>query len=194
MNSGIQPPEWRQWHLPLSAGEITLGEGLANLARVGAAPDEIPLVVQLVENPRFDIPGFDLFHGAVDLRAHDCIHLLLGRGLLAKDEAFVIGFTMGSTQRVSAVEERLFTLIARHLYPGIYRFTAEDAEVFRDALRLGMVSRSRRLDRIPYDRYHGRSLDALRREFGIETGLLRAYYDIEARRYPMSPESRRLRD
>lgn len=187
-----QARNWRQWHLPLSQGSVTLEQGLDALAGVGAAPKDIPLIVRLVENPRFAIPGIDLFHGAVDLRAHDCIHLLLGRGLLAKDEAFVIGFTMGSTQQVSTVEERLFALVARRLYPGVYRFTAEDIEVFRDAVRLGALSRCRRLDRIPYGRYRDRSLDDLRREIGIETGLLRAYYEIEARRYPQAPESRRL--
>jgi hypothetical protein len=32
------------------------------------------------------------------------IHVLLGRGLLAQDEAFVIGFTMGATKAVSGFE------------------------------------------------------------------------------------------
>jgi hypothetical protein len=41
-------------------------------------------MIQLVENPRFNLPGIDLFHGAVDLATHDAIHILLGRGLLPK--------------------------------------------------------------------------------------------------------------
>jgi hypothetical protein len=34
--------------------------------------------------------------------------------LLAKDEAFVVGFTMGSTHRLGATAEKLFELIAEH--------------------------------------------------------------------------------
>lgn len=185
---------WRDWHLPLSRGEMTLAEALADLARVGAGQNEIPLIVQLVENPKYDIPGFDIFHGAVGLKDHDAIHVLLGRGLLPKDEAFVIGFTMGSTHKVTTAEEKLFGWIARFIYPGVYRFTEDDVRVFRDAVRLGFVSDCRALDQVPFEQYRERRLDHLRRDLGIETDLLRAYYAIEKRRHPHAPESRRLLD
>jgi hypothetical protein len=45
-----------------------------------------------------------------------------------------------------------------------------------------------------YQPYLDRSLDEIRRELGIEPMLLRGYYAIEKRRYPHSPESRRLLD
>src|ERR1041385_35182 len=112
----LETRAYAEWHIPLSRDQTTLRAAAEDLARVGAAPDDIPLMVRLAENPRFN-----LFHGAVDLKTHDYIHIVLGRGLLAKDEAFVNGFTMGSTQRLSATEEKLFTLVAEHLYPGIYQ-------------------------------------------------------------------------
>ncbi len=194
MPGSAETPDWRDWHLPLSREDVTMGAALADLKRVGAAPDEIPLVVRLVENPRYDIPGFDIFHGAVDLDAHDCIHILLGRGLMAKDEAFIIGFTMGSTGKVSPTEERLFTLVARHLYPGIYKFGEDDVRIFRDALRLAVICGCRPLDAVPYSEYRDWRLADLRRHLGVETDLLRAYYAIERRRFPDAPESRRLLD
>lgn len=181
--------DWRAWHLPLSRGGLTLRAALADLKRVGAAPGDIPLVVRLAENPRYD-----LFHGAVDLDAHDCIHLLLGRGLRAKDEAFVVGFTMGSTQKIGGAEERLFTLVARHLYPGIYRFTEDDVHIFRDARRLAEICGCRPLDVVDYGALMDRPLADLRRDLGIEAELLRAYYAMERRRYPEAPESARLLD
>ena len=55
--------------------------------------ENIPLIIKLVENPNYNTSK--LFGGAVDLFTHDCVHVLLGRGLLVKDEAFVIGYTMG---------------------------------------------------------------------------------------------------
>jgi hypothetical protein len=180
---------YADWHIPLSEGAMTLRQAAAHLAKVGAMPDEIPLMVRLAENPQFD-----LFTGAVDLKTHDYIHPLLGRGLLAKDEAFVVGFTMGSTHRLGAAEEKLFTLVAQHLYPGIYRFSEEDVRVFRDAVRLAFLSDCRPLNEMDYQPYLDRSLDEIRRELGIEPMLLRGYYAIEKRRYPHSPESRRLLD
>lgn len=180
---------YADWHIPLSRGELSLRQAAADLARVGAAPDEIPLMVQLAENPRFN-----LFHGAVDLKTHDYIHALLGRGLLAKDEAFVIGFTMGSTPRLGAAEERLFALVAGRLYPGIYRFDKEDVCIFRDAVRLARVSGCMALDRVPYAEHLDESLGELRRALGIDAPLLSAYFAIERRRYPRSRESQRLLD
>jgi hypothetical protein len=180
---------YAEWHIPLSRGALSLREAAADLARVGAAPDEIPLMVRLAENPRFGI-----FHGAVDLKTHDYIHALLGRGLLAKDEAFVIGFTMGSTHRLGAAEERLFALIAERLYPGIYRFSKEDVRIFQDAVRLAWVSQCAALDRVPYAQHLDQTLDELRRALGIDVPLLAAYFALEHRRYPHSPESQRLLD
>jgi len=44
--------------------------------------ESIPLIVQLVENPKWDIPGIEIFDGSTDLETHDFIHLLIGRGVL----------------------------------------------------------------------------------------------------------------
>src|SRR3990172_9566003 len=128
---------YRTWHIPLSRDELTLRAARESLKTVGEEQPGVPLMVQIVENPKYRMPGVTLFHGAVDLETHDCIHLALGRGLLPKDEAFAIGFTMGSTHRFTNVEETLFGWISKHLYPGVYRFTDEDLRVFRDAAKLG---------------------------------------------------------
>ena len=96
------------WFVPLSADQRTLRECHAELAAFGLKQDDVPWLIQFVENPKYDLPGVEIFHGATDLETHDYIHILLGRGLLPKDEAFVLGFTMGSTDRVSTSEEKLF--------------------------------------------------------------------------------------
>lgn len=180
---------YAEWHVPISRTEMTLRAAADELARVGAAPDDIPLMVRLAENPKYN-----LFHGTVDLKTHDCIHAVLGRGLLAKDEAFVIGFTMGSTHRLGATEEKLFTLVAERLYPGSFRFSREDVRVFRDAARLAFISDVPALDRVDYTQLLDCTLGMIRRDLGIDEDLLRAYYAIEKKRYPESPESRRLLD
>ena len=175
---------WADWHIPLSAGQLTLRQGLASLAAVGARQQEIPLLIRLMENPKYSLPGVTLFHGAVDLKAHDRIHILLGRGLLTEDEAFTIGFTMGSTKRVSRTEEWLFGLIARRLYPVPYRFDDNAARIFRDAVHLGGISGCRPLDRIEFDPFLDTPLQEIRAAIGLETELLAAYYRMVGRDGP----------
>ena len=182
----------RDWFVPLSPGDVTLGAAHDELAAFGLREKDIPFLVQLVEDPQYDIPGFDVFHGATDLRTHDHIHILLGRGLLPKDEAFVLGFTMGSTDLVSATEERLYTFFARNFFPQGYRFDAEDTRVFRDAVRLGFVSDCQPLSKADLESLRPLPLRDARAALGIEDDLLRAYYAIEKKRYPGSFESQRL--
>lgn len=157
-----------------------------------AEPGDIPLIIKLVENPSFDIPGINIFNGAVDLLAHDCIHALLGRGLMMHDEAFTIGFTMGSTNRVTTAEQKLYALAAKYLYPKPYKFDEDDIQVFKDAVHLGYVSDCQPLDKVNYEVYKDYTLADAREALGIEVDLLRAYYRIEMKRYPNHKDSQRL--
>ena len=185
---------WRGWQVPLSCGGITLGEAYRSLDAAGMKQRDVPFIVQLVENPRYDLPGIEIFSGATHLREHDYLHILLGRGLLPKDEAFVLGFTMGSSNRVGEIEERLFTLFARYLYPKGYRFDDEDVAVYKDAVRLGYVSDCHPLAEVNCATMLDWPINRIRQAIGIEEDLLRAYYAIEARRYPHAVESQRLLD
>src|SRR5262245_52969772 len=180
---------WEEWHIPLSRDQITLREAKESLANLGAKQEDIPLMIQLVENPRFQIPGLEIFHGAVDLATHDSIHILLGRGLLPKDEAFVIGFTMGSTDQVTTMEENLYALFSKYLYPKVYQFKDEEIRIFKDATKLGFISNCRPLDKVTYAQYLDWKLADIRADLGLETDLLLAYFRIEQKRYPTSQAS-----
>ena len=186
------PVSYKEWHIPFSKDDLTLREARASLSALGARQEDIPLMVQLVENPRFDIPGIDIFHGAVDIKTHDCIHILLGRGLLPKDEAFVIGFTMGSTNKVTTLEENLYALVSKHLYPKVYQFDDEAIRIFKDATKLGYISDCQSLDRIDYAKYLDWKLRDIRHDINLESDLILAYYRIEQKRYPESTASQRL--
>jgi hypothetical protein len=186
------PDAWRKWHVPLSHASITLRAAHESMRAIALKQRDVPLLVQLVENPRFDLPGVEIFSGATKLRTHDYLHILLGRGLLPKDEAFVIGFTMGSTNRVGALEESLYTLIARYLYPKQYRFSEDDVAVYKDAVRLAYLSDCKPLAEVRFGKMMGWSLSKIRKAVGLEEDLLRAYYNVEAKRYPKALESQRL--
>jgi len=185
---------WREWHVPLSRADVTLGSAYGSLEAIGMAQRDVPLIVQLVENPRFDIPGIDIFHGAVDIKTHDSIHILLGRGLLPKDEAFVIGFTMGSTNKVTTLEENLYGLVSKYLYPKVYQFNDDEIRIFKDATKLGYISDCEPLDQVDYEKRLDQTLGDIRREINLECDLLRAYYAIELKRHSKSKASQRLLD
>ena len=180
------------WFIPLSCSNKTLSSAYQELQKFGLKQEEIPYIIQIVENPKFDLPGGDIFHGKTGLETHDYLHIILGRGILAKDEAFVIGFTMGSSNRVTSTEENLYSFFARYLYPKAYRFTDEDLRVFKDAVKLGFISDCQSLSKVDYSRYFEQPLGEIREDLGIETNLLHAYYTIEKRRHPESKESQRL--
>jgi hypothetical protein len=183
---------YEDWHIPFSRDQITLREAKESLSGIGAQQGDIPLMIQLVENPRYHIPGVVFFHGAVDLATHDSIHILLGRGLLPKDEAFVIGFTMGSTDQVTTMEENLYSLFSKHFYPKVFQFRNEEIRIFKDASRLGFISNCRPLDKIDYSKYLDCKLADIRQDIGLETDLILAYYRIEQKRYPRAKSSQRL--
>lgn len=183
---------WQQWHVPLHCDHFTLQDVLASAEHIAADKDEVPLIVQIVENPKFEFPGMRLFNGAVDLHTHDCIHAVLGRGLLPHDEAFTIGFTMGSTNRVTTAEQQLYALAAKYLYPGPYKFTDEDIHIFKDGVHLGFISDCEPLNEVDFSPHYHKTIKEIRSIIGIEVDLLQAYYRIEQRRYPTSVESKRL--
>ncbi|MFT4765824.1 MAG: hypothetical protein ACI9OH_002938 [Oleispira sp.] len=189
--SNIAAPKtenYRDWLIPFSCDHISLRQGLASLSELGAPAKKIPFIVRLLENPA----GLGLLPGSVDLHQHDCIHLILGRGLLPKDEAFIIGFTMGSTKRLSTWGEKLFSWISNHYYPEVYRFSSEDLEVFKDATHLAQVSHCQAFDDIDFDHYLDFSLADIRKKLGLETQLIQTYYQLEKLRYPHAIESQRL--
>jgi hypothetical protein len=185
---------YQDWYIPFRQDKISLRDAHHSMSNVRANQDEIPLMVQLVENPKFQIPGIRLFHGAVDLDRHDYIHIVLGRGLLDKDEAFTIGFTMGSTNKVTTAEENFYSLISRYLYPKVYQFDKAAVEVFKNAVRLGYISSCLPLDEFDFAPYLDLPLSEVREQLGLEKALLLAYYEIEKARYPAAKDSQRLLD
>ncbi len=74
------------------------------------------------------------------------LHVLLGRGLLNQDEAFVIGFCMGAAQENSKFSRLFFEFIGTKIDPKPYSLSADDMTAFHLAFdlakRLGTSSRN----------------------------------------------------
>ena len=127
----------KTWHVPLFSNGKKLKTALREMNSWRLNSGDVPWIIRFVENPKSIFCDFDVFPGCVDLHSHDCIHIILGRGVLPKDEAFVIGFTMGSTKRLGWFREKLFLFITRWLYPDGYRFYDEERQVFQLGLMAG---------------------------------------------------------
>lgn len=184
----------KTWITKLGDDEVTLRQAYESLMSIGNAQDEVPLIVKLTENPKFHFGGLGFFKGRVTLEQHDYIHILLGRGLTLMDEAFVIGFTMGSTDRVSSNEQSLFGFINKVLYPKPYRFKEDGMKVFKDAVALAYVSDCLPLEEVDFTPMLDMPLREVRKAVNLEVDLLQAYYRIEAKRYPDCTASQRLLD
>lgn len=181
------PIKWREWNPGLDTDHLTLGQLRDTLP--GNNPEEISFIVKLLENPNSPIA----LTGAVTLARHDCIHIVLGRGLLNQDEAFVIGFTMGTAgEELKRWEEWLFRQVSMRFYPKIYRFSREHMKAFALGLRAGKESGVKHIYDYPLEEWNHRTLKDIRAELGLDTHFLRQIYKEEQLLLPASPSSLRL--
>ena len=135
-------------------------------------PTSINWFVWLIENPKSPIS----LAGAVDLYNHDIIHILLNRGMDVKDEAMVIGFTMGNSESSSGLTKWLFLLCARWLYPSGYRFNAEETKEYNRGYSYGTTRRKRNIHLEKFDTNED-VLD-IRRRFGINSLDIKDYPNL----------------
>ena len=125
-------------------------------------PSTIHWFVWLLENPKSPIS----LTGAIDLYNHDIIHILLDRGMLNRDEAMVIGFTMGNSETTSSRVRWLFEFCARYLYPISYRFNEYDLLEFERGFAYGYTRSSRNIHLAKFD--VNRDVEEIRKEWGIK--------------------------
>ena len=122
---------------------------------------EIHWFVWLLENPKSPIS----LTGAIDLDNHDLIHILLDRGMEIRDEAMVIGFTMGNSTETNTLIKWLFEFCARYIYPEGYKFDDADIVEFNRGYAYG-YTRPRR--NIHLDRFDlTQNISDIREKWGI---------------------------
>lgn len=178
---------WNLWNPGLENDALTLGQVKATLP--GANPEDISLVVKLLENPKSPLA----LTGAVSLERHDCIHIILGRGLLGQDEAFVIGFTMGTAgSELHALEKFVFKKVARYLYPTNYRMTKKNLQAYELGVKAGKACGADKIYRMPLEERYEQTLGELRTQLGISTAFLKEIYREEQQMLPGTKASARL--
>ena len=177
------------WYQPLAKGKDKLSKVIDGMRLFKLEQKEVPLIIKLTENPNYITSK--LFTGAVNLFSHDCIHVLLGRGLLPKDEAFVIGYTMGSGKKMKRWRRNLFLWVTKYLYPEGYEFTEEERYIFYSGVMAGSKCSSD-LSKIEFEKLINYKIDHVRQDLGIDKKLLECCYCTEKKLFPNSKESQRL--
>jgi hypothetical protein len=178
-----------RWHHPLSKGNNLLYKVIDSMNEFKLSQEDVPLIIKLTENPNYKTSK--LFTGAVDLFTHDCIHIALGRGLLPKDEAFVIGYTMGSAKKMKRWRRNLFMFICKYLYPEGYKFEEEERYVFYSGVMAGSMCPTD-LSLVDFSQLLDYKVRGIREKLGIDSELLKCYYCAEKKLFPQSKESERL--
>jgi len=140
----------------------TLAEALCSFSL--NKQSEIPWLVRLLENPKSPLA----LPGNIDLFGHDCLHLLLGRGISAADEAFVIGFTMGNDTKTNGLHILIFKVFVQFLYPVNYRFSASHWEIFNQSFILGRQLKIRNLHRFDFNLVLDKTMAEMRSLLGID--------------------------
>ncbi|HEY9825983.1 MAG TPA: hypothetical protein V6D19_11075 [Stenomitos sp.] len=142
-------------------GKFTLEEACQSFAI--DTQDKIPFWVWLLENPKSLIA----LPGSIDLNGHDCLHLLLNRGVSAFDEAFVVGFTMGNCDQAKPYHFSVIKTISKFLYPQPFQFDDSHLQVFDLGVKYGQRLKYRNIHQETFDRYRKRTIHDLREKYGI---------------------------
>jgi hypothetical protein len=139
----------------------------------------IPFFVWLLENPASPIA----LPGSINLHGHDCLHLLLNRGVSSYDEAFVVGFTMGNSDEVESPHLSMLKFFARFIYPKPYRFSSSHLRVFDLGMMYGKKVPYRNIHKVLFDNYAKEPIGKLREYFGISLSELKLIWDMETKTY-----------
>ena len=181
--------KWNEWSPGLDTDDMTVREVLATMPR--SDPDDVPDIVRRYENPESP----DRLPGAISLDRHDCLHVILGRGLHVQDEAFIIGVTMGADKTMTAELAETFIRISTTEYPEAWRFLPEHIASYRLGVGFAedMLAGSD-LHLTPFEEppLFDTKVAAIRRDLGLVKAEMRAYFRAEEILVPGSRASRRL--
>lgn len=124
---------------------------------------DIPFLIWLLENPQSPLP----LPGQINLYNHDCLHALLGLGTSLPDEAFVIGFTMGTDRNTSTWHLKIFKFISRFLYPQKFQFCQSDWYFFDLGFAYGRSLNYESIYAIDFKKMENKTVTEIRNLLGI---------------------------
>lgn len=176
---------WAEWYPGLDTDDVVLRDLYRKMP--GFPPEAVASMVRLFENPDSPVA----FEGAITLERHDILHCLLGRGLVDQDEAFVLGFTMGTSPRINPVKTWAFKMVLAH-YPEPYRILGPELQAYDLGVEAAQQSGVEAIYDQPLEQYYDQRIGDIRRTLGIDKALLMTFYAREQSEIPGTPASLRL--
>jgi len=176
---------WAEWFPGIDTDELTLRSVYESMP--GFPPEAIHPMVRLFENPSSPIA----FEGAITLERHDILHCLLGRGLIDQDEAFVLGYTMGTSKRMNRIKKWAFKTVLAN-YPEPYRIIGMELKAYDLGVQAGSECRTDEIYDHPLEHYLDQPIGEIRSQLGISKSLLMDFYSREQSEIPGTPASLRL--
>jgi len=167
------PMTWKDWNPGLENDDQILGDVYRTIPHSELKPSS-PFIVRMFENPKSPIP----LPGKCDLLRHDLIHILLGRGLLLEDEAFVIGYTMGTSKRIGQFGKLFYKSISCTVYPKEYRFRLQDMTVYDLGFSAGQRNKIEIYD-IEIENRLNCTVGEVRSSLGIDKTVLKTAFSFE---------------
>jgi hypothetical protein len=140
---------------------------------------QVHIAVKILENPEYSVAvlGHELFPGRTTLRRHDCLQILCNAPGDNGGEAFVIGATMGSTGKMSALKSFLFLWLTNLFAPKQFHFPVRARQIYYRAVKQSTALAKEKLledlSVFPVEDHLSDSLGALRKKLGIDLLLPR---------------------
>lgn len=176
---------WTCWYPGLEIDDRCVADVLGTLP--GFQAEDVPAIIRAFENPASPLK----LPGACTLRQHDVIHVLVGRGLVDQDEAFVLGFTAATDPEFSDLDIERYKL-AFSLYPEPYCIRGCDLTAFDLGVEAARSMSLASLRKIDPDALLRMTVGEARSMLGIDKEKLYAIYAKERAAIPGTPWSNRL--
>ena len=180
----LDTPFWTRWYPGLDTDNLSVGEVLDTMP--GLSSDDIPAVIRAFESPDSPLK----LPGACTLAQHDVLHVLLGRGLVDQDEAFVLGFTAVADPQFTDEDMERYKL-AFSIYPEPFCIRGCDLIAFELGVQAARRMQLNNLMNINVATTQFQLIGDARQEFGIDKEVLLDIYEEERQRVP-TPWSKRL--
>ncbi len=182
--SCMDTPFWTRWYPGLDTDHLSVGQVLDTMP--GIQSEDIPSIISAFESPNSPLK----LPGACTLAQHDVLHVLLGRGLVDQDEAFVLGFTAVADPQFTSEDMDRYKF-AFSIYPEPYCIRGCDLLAFELGVKAAQQMKLGDIIALDVASVRNRLIGQMRRDLGIDTEVLLDIYDEERRCIP-TPWSKRL--
>ena len=162
---------YKSWK-PEYSDNVILQDAYVDMRQyITASQKDIPFIVQLIENPKYDFLRFGCLKGSTYIETHDLLHIILKQNMHMSGEAYVIGFTMGTTKKITKLDIFIFSIFSKYFYPKVFSFNDDELRVFKQGVIDGELSSAKNLHNISSKDLLNKSLFEIRNILNLSIGI-----------------------